>query len=109
MPTIHHEEDYAVLRFDQDTPLTFRAHHLTLGRYPSRIAAVLKLEDMREDPAVATHPGLDYLHPEERTDSWDEEVTTEWVINQIDDYNTLVWAAEIIGCTPAQLEAALAG
>jgi hypothetical protein len=104
MPTITHENDYAVVRFDQDTPLTFRAHRLTAGRFTSRILAVLHIEDMRE---ADSHPGLDYLHVEERTEVWDEEVTEEWVIAQVDDWHTLVWAAELLEVTPQQLEAAL--
>ena len=71
--TIPRTEDYAVLRYDQEAPLNYRRHDLTLNRYPSRVAGILAIEDMRETADPDKLSCLDYLHVEERTEYWEDE------------------------------------
>jgi hypothetical protein len=57
--TVWEQHDFAVIRFDKETPWQLRAHNETIGRYESRTSAAVAIEDKE-------HP--EYLHIEERTE-----------------------------------------
>jgi hypothetical protein len=63
-------EDYFVIRYNTDTPMVYRKHQLTVGRYPSHASASLGVSLIAE-----VHPQCALeMHIEERTHTWEEEV-----------------------------------
>ena len=65
---IVHTNDYAVLRYDDDTPMHFRRHDITVGRYPDAATADDRMTQLDE---LEGHPSAQYLHVEERSEEWE--------------------------------------
>jgi hypothetical protein len=65
-----HENTYAVLRYDHDTPIQLAKHSLTVGRHASYEAASEVLDRLPDIDRVSAS----YLHIEERTEMWEEDI-----------------------------------